>query len=672
MLENVNITGRNRVGAIAGYTDFTGFSKCFVSGIITGKNEIGGFIGSCNGIYILNSCSTTNVNGLNQVGGLIGKSACLPYTYVYKSYSIGNVTGSENTGGLIGQSENPNFVFSYWDTETSGQLISAGGEGRTTYEMTYDYSSDTYKYWDFAGMWVEDFGNINGGYPFLQNRLSKLSTGAPSNLTSSCQNNSFTVELSWNNPDTLLNGDPITELTAVHVYRNFNLLYTINSPLPGNSESYTDIVAQTGNYTYKVIGVNSEGYGINARINQPAGNLFAGGNCIESDPYLISNAEQLNNIRYYTGKDSVCFKQTETIDLGVAPWNDGKGWIPIGHDESEFNGSFEGNTRYCTIDNLTINDSTRYYASLFGVIRNAEIDDIHFNNVNISGNASCGSLSGVSLNSKITNCSADFGIVSGIENEIGGLIGAAIDDSISCCFTNIEVSGNIGIGGLIGYTDMNTSIKDCYSIGKVDGNETVGGLIGANFSETPIINCYSTGSVTGVSYVGGFAGITFAYPINSYWDIETSGQLTSYGGEGRMTYEMVYPTYSDSTYVNWDFENIWIQGCPTKSMYPILRWQTLVSIEEDYSIPVSSKLYQNYPNPFNPDTHIKFELSRTCEAKLNVYNVAGQQVAELANGRLSAGNHTIEFDGSKLNSGIYYYNLEADGKSLVKKMIMLK
>ena len=47
-------------------------------------------------------------------------------------------------------------------------------------------------------------------------------------------------------------------------------------------------------------------------------------------------------------------------------------------------------------------------------------------------------------------------------------------------------------------------------------------------------------------------------------------------------------------------------------------------------------------------------------------------MAELANGRLSAGNHTIEFDGSKLNSGIYYYNLEADGKSLVKKMIMLK
>ena len=92
----------------------------------------------------------------------------------------------------------------------------------------------------------------------------------------------------------------------------------------------------------------------------------------------------------------------------------------------------------------------------------------------------------------------------------------------------------------------------------------------------------------------------------------------------------------------------------------------------DKILPKITFLYQNYPNPFNPVTHIRFDLAKTSNIKLSVYNISGQKVAELANGTRQAGVHTFDFDGSRLNSGVYYYTLEADGKSQSMKMLLIK
>ena len=95
-------------------------------------------------------------------------------------------------------------------------------------------------------------------------------------------------------------------------------------------------------------------------------------------------------------------------------------------------------------------------------------------------------------------------------------------------------------------------------------------------------------------------------------------------------------------------------------------------ITEEVVLPKENILYQNYPNPFNPVTQIKFDLAKTADVKLNVYNVNGQKIAELANGVMNAGKHAVEFDGSKLNTGIYYYTLNVDGNSVTKKMVLTK
>jgi photosystem II stability/assembly factor-like uncharacterized protein len=84
------------------------------------------------------------------------------------------------------------------------------------------------------------------------------------------------------------------------------------------------------------------------------------------------------------------------------------------------------------------------------------------------------------------------------------------------------------------------------------------------------------------------------------------------------------------------------------------------------------ELYQNYPNPFNPVTQIKFALAKTAEVKLSVYNITGQLVSQLASGTINAGVHSVDFNGAKLNSGVYYYTLEVDGKAMTRRMVLMK
>jgi hypothetical protein len=89
-------------------------------------------------------------------------------------------------------------------------------------------------------------------------------------------------------------------------------------------------------------------------------------------------------------------------------------------------------------------------------------------------------------------------------------------------------------------------------------------------------------------------------------------------------------------------------------------------------------LAQNYPNPFNPTTVISYQLAVNSFVTLRVFDIIGREVRTLANGPKNAGNYTVQFDGSGLASGIYFYQIEArsqNGSSTftsVKKFLFLK
>jgi hypothetical protein len=100
-------------------------------------------------------------------------------------------------------------------------------------------------------------------------------------------------------------------------------------------------------------------------------------------------------------------------------------------------------------------------------------------------------------------------------------------------------------------------------------------------------------------------------------------------------------------------------------------------VEADVSTPSVFTLNQNYPNPFNPSTAINFSLAVDSKVSLKVFDVLGQEVANLVNTNIAAGSHTVNFDASSLNSGVYFYQIEANGIdgtnfSSVKKMMLTK
>jgi hypothetical protein len=101
------------------------------------------------------------------------------------------------------------------------------------------------------------------------------------------------------------------------------------------------------------------------------------------------------------------------------------------------------------------------------------------------------------------------------------------------------------------------------------------------------------------------------------------------------------------------------------------------TVEVEIVIPDVYSLSQNYPNPFNPMTKITFSLAVDSKVSLKVFDVLGQEVASLINQDLTVGVHNYDFNAAAINSGVYFYRIEATGINGtkfvdIKKMILLK
>ncbi|MCU0415325.1 MAG: T9SS type A sorting domain-containing protein, partial [Ignavibacteriaceae bacterium] len=90
------------------------------------------------------------------------------------------------------------------------------------------------------------------------------------------------------------------------------------------------------------------------------------------------------------------------------------------------------------------------------------------------------------------------------------------------------------------------------------------------------------------------------------------------------------------------------------------------------NIPDEFVLEQNFPNPFNPITNISYSIPSEGKVELIVYDILGGNVQTIVNEIQSSGKHIVTFNGNELSSGVYFYRLNYDGHSTVKKMMMLK
>lgn len=382
-------------------------------------------------------------------------------------------------------------------------------------------------------------------------------------------------------------------------------------------------------------------------------NLFADGVLpigvgTEADPYQVASLDNLLWISTNSDSWDSNFIQTADIDAtDTQTWNDGAGFMPIGNSEDSFSGIYDGFDN--EIIGLYINRPSSNNQGLFTGIGNATIRNLGVVNANITGKEYIGILAGMIGGSDIINCycsgsvagegrigslagsalifvnitnccslgsatgesrigglvgetlspcmienSFSETIVTGYGNEIGmmgGLVGSNGSD-INACYSTGNVNGIAGVGGLVGAD--NGTITNCYSLSNVNGQSYIGGLVGGTHSNSTINNCYSVGSVSGSGdFIGGLVGNYIVEPSsvsNSFWNIETSGQISSAGGTGKTTAEMKdVATFTDVTTAGlttaWDFagtpnddvntEDIWNINVTDYDGYPFLQWQVL-------------------------------------------------------------------------------------------------
>ncbi len=288
---------------------------------------------------------------------------------------------------------------------------------------------------------------------------------------------------------------------------------------------------------------------------------FSGiGSGTTNEPYQITNAAQLDEVRNFTGTANAGkhFRLMNNIDL--AAWieanNPTEGWQPIGTGTANGANAFRGflHGGGFSVQNLWIDRSGSNYVGLFGSVNSGSVDSIKIEiatGKSITGNNYVGCLSGNVVGTKVTVCKVK-GTINGNAN-IGGLIGAVTGSSqitkdTSACVVNganSNVGGLIGncsapvtncqsygsvnnagdyTGGLVGYA--NGTVSDCHSsssvtnVGDVYVGNFMGGLIGANFGE--VTNCSATGNVNGTMSLGGLVGDSYA-PIT---DCRASGTIT--------------------------------------------------------------------------------------------------------------------------------------------------
>ncbi len=186
---------------------------------------------------------------------------------------------------------------------------------------------------------------------------------------------------------------------------------------------------------------------------------------------------------------------------------------------------------------------------------------------------------------------------------------------------------------------------------------------------TPVFIC--TGTIPAVAFGDSTYRIAFNY---SYQGINSGGNRTKIFLQKYGLYSIGGSSWGGGGYGG--FSNT-LKGCKLNG---ISYGDTTLTSMNIISSSISAKfiLSQNYPNPFNPVTKIRFDIqksefrSQNLEVTLKIYDALGRDVETLVNEQLAPGTYEATFDGSSLNSGVYFYKLSAGDFSETKRMVLLK
>ena len=625
-LIRIDLSGKKYVGGLTGMNNNSSIRNCYVSGNVAGETAIGGIAGSNSNSTISQCYSAVSSSGINEVGSFIGYNSL---STVSDCYSMGN------------------------SIRTSGVNIYFGGFCGYNQDSAIEYSYSTGKvYESIETIWTSKDKGFLGGEEGINSYIG----------------NFFNLESSYQDTDALgaatakTTDEMKVQSTFTDVGWDFESIWDLSSP------------------------VANDGY-VHLRWENVILPVEIAPNQIEG-VYQISSITDLRWIAEDNTRWSYRYIQINDIDLEQEiTWRNGGFKLTY-----VLKGSYNGNGH--KILNIYIAGG-----SIFGRIE----ETATIENMDISGEMLAGTGTYANTNhGTISNCTSsvnisyagydsgglvgrNYGIIRNSSSSgsihaggmvVGGLVGRNYGTIDLSFFIGNFVEGWSTVGGLVGTNEG--IIINSFSTGNVKhGLQCAGGLVGKNRSYADIINCYSTGEVSD-NYSGGLIEDNQGVVNTSFWDIETSGTSASDGGIGLPTSQM--QTLSTFTDVGWDFvgestngtEDIWDIDGTTNNGYPFLSWMSTGIIDNGEFSVDNYKLEQNYPNPFNPTTTISFSIPSMQDVKLSVYNSNGQLVSKLVNEVVNAGMHSVNFDAENLNSGIYFYTLQTDGKKLSNKMLLIK
>lgn len=539
-IENVSVIGGNKCNYLGGLCgrNYGNISNCYSTGSIWGGNSsnfVGGLIGYNCDESISNCYSICTISGYKEIGGLCGYNSA---GSISNCYAASSIDGEDYLGGLCGYNDN--------------------GSVTNCYAAGIVNSNDSYYIGGLCGRKTY-YGSISNGYFYM-----------------------------YSGPDNGLGTVLEESQPGKECFVGFDFA---GDPNDGTDDYWTIVSGHCPKLTWQT----NDGPLIPA---PPATTLSGSG--YPDDPFLINSESDF--IEFYSNNNLISGYYTLTTDVDLSGQTFNTAVI-----NRPFGGHFEGNSNI--ISNLTIdtNGVSINYLGLFRRIRgaSAEVNNLGIIDCNITGGGESSYVGGLCgsnfYSSSINNCYST-GSVSGF-SYVGGLIGRG--STISNSFSKCTVSGQTYIGGFCG--DSGGGIDSCYATGTVLGSDNadsiggfcgrnvyttsncyakgdvssgndssnIGGFCGKNTTTFTITHCYSTGFVSAgdnSSDIGGLCGDnTYGTVINSYWDVNTSGQESSHGGTGKTTTEMkTLITFIDA---GWDFNDIWAICEGTN--YPRLLWQIL-------------------------------------------------------------------------------------------------
>lgn len=480
-------------------TNYTGFfgscgsdAKIMNMGIengdIIGDFCVGGIVAWIKGGLIEKCYYSGIVNGNHTVGGIAG--SCYGGTVIRACYNTGSVTGSA-VGGIVGSCSGESTIRDCYNTASITGEYYAGGivgnleSGKILNCYNVGNVKKGFTLGEIAG--TNNKGSITNCY-YIEGKVPGVGSGA--DTATACLLEKFAVQATFEGFDF----DAVWTIDGNGEYRFPTLQDLPNDVIFGLTENSTD---------------------------------FAGGYGIKSSPYIVTNAQQLNNVRNYLDAsfklaNDIEFTETDFTSGGDF-YNDGKGWEAIGTSSTPFTGMFDGNGH--VIKGLQCKQTTGN-AGLFGYNAGAIIK---------------------------------LGIVSGaVKGSTAGSICASNSGLISRCYNTCTVTASEA-GGITGYNQK--TIKDCYNSGRISGSKYAGGIVGNNNKYSSylceIVNCYNIGKIGCDTYRGSIAGSNYNNAVINGCYYSNIGIKASYHSENNAGATSLAELKKQETYTEFDFDNTW-------------------------------------------------------------------------------------------------------------------